>query len=98
MYTVRRLPEFDAWFASVRDRMTSKRLLVRLRKLQLGNLGDHRPVGKGAIELREHFGPGWRLYCTRRGETVVVMFGGGDKSTQAADIATAQALVENLED
>jgi len=98
MVSVRRLPEFDAWFASVRDRMVRKRLLVRLRKLQLGNLGDYRAVGKGVLELREHFGPGWRLYCTRRGETVIVMLGGGDKATQVTDIATAKKLVETLED
>lgn len=55
-------------------------------------------VGNGVLELREHFGPGWRLYCTRRGKTVVVMLGGGDKSTQVTDIATVQALAQTLED
>ena len=98
MHVVRRLPEFDAWFATVRDSLTRKRLLVRLRKIQLGNLGDAKSVGKGVIELREHFGPGWRMYCSRRGKTVIVMLGGGDKSTQAADITAAQRLAESLED
>ena len=64
MFTVRSTPEFDAWLAGLRDGLTRKRLLVRLRKVQLGNLGDVTAVGAGVFEMREHFGPGWRMHDT----------------------------------
>ena len=48
--------------------------------------------------MREHFGPGWRMYCVQRGETLIVMLAGGDKSTQQADIRRAIALAKLLED
>jgi len=48
--------------------------------------------------MREHFGPGWRLYYVQRGEVVIIMLGGGDKSSQTADIAKAKNLADTLED
>ena len=57
-----------------------------------------KPVGDGVFEMREFFGPGWRLYFIERGGTVIVMMGGGDKSTQRADITAAKALAATLED
>jgi putative addiction module killer protein len=59
------------------------------RKAQLGNLGDVAPVGERVYEMREHFGPGWRMYFVQRDSTLLVMLGGGDKSTQQADISKA---------
>jgi len=64
----------------------------------MGNLGDVKPVGAGVVEMREHFGPGWRMYYIQRGETLIVMLGGGDKSTQSADIAKAVKLAATIED
>ncbi len=55
----------------------------------IGNLGDVKPVGDGISEMREHFGPGWRMYYIQRGEMLIVMLGGGDKTSQEADIAKA---------
>ncbi|MEI8325664.1 MAG: type II toxin-antitoxin system RelE/ParE family toxin [Betaproteobacteria bacterium] len=98
MFTLRTLPEFDAWLKGLRDGLTQRRLMVRLRKAQLGNLGDVRPVGAGVFEMREFFGPGWRMYYVQRGTQVIVMLGGGDKASQAADIAAAQRLATLLED
>ena len=98
MITVRTLPKFDAWLSGLRDGMTKRRLVVRLRKAQLGNLGDIKPVGDGIVEMREHFGPGWRMYYVQRDMTIIIMLGGGDKSSQAADIAEAKQLADSLED
>lgn len=56
------------------------------------------PVGEGVWEMREHFGPGWRMYYLWHRDILVVMFGGGDKRSQAADIATAIELARTLED
>jgi putative addiction module killer protein len=70
---------------------------LRLRKAEVGNLGDVKPVGDGVFEMREFFGPGWRMYYVLRGQVLVVMLGGGDKSTQQADIAAAVALSQMIE-
>jgi putative addiction module killer protein len=97
-YTVKVLDEFSNWLKALKDGTTRLRLSKRLRKAQLGNLGDVATVGEGVFEMREHFGPGWRMYYVLRGETLIVMLGGGDKSTQQADIRRAIALANSLED
>jgi putative addiction module killer protein len=96
MFTVKHTPQFDDWLGGLRDRQTRFRLLRRLEKAQRGLLGDVAPVGDGVHEMREFFGPGWRMYYIQRGEVLIVMLGGGDKSTQAADIAVAKALAFTL--
>lgn len=98
MFTIRRAPQFDTWLDGLRDGMTKWRMVARLRKAQMGNLGDVAPVGDGVSEMREHFGPGWRMYYVQRGVQLIVMLGGGDKSSQAADIAAAKRLAATLED
>jgi len=98
MFTVRRTKEFDAWFLGLRDGLTRARLAARLRKAQLGNLGDVKSVESGVYEMREDFGPGWRIYYVKRGRLLIVMLGGGDKSTQAKDIAKAVKLAAQIED
>ncbi len=95
-YTVKRLDEFSDWLKGLKDALTRQRLNKQLRKAQLGNLGDVEPVGEGVFEMREHFGPGWRMYYIQRGPILIVMLGGGDKSTQQADIAAAIALSKTL--
>ena len=97
-YTVKRLDEFSDWLKGLKDALTQQRLNKRLRKAQLGNLGDVEPVGEGVFEMREHFGSGWRMYYVQRGEVLIVMLGGGDKSTQQVDIRRATALAKCLED
>jgi putative addiction module killer protein len=98
MFTVRRTKEFDSWFLSLRDGVTRARLAARLRKAQLGNLGDVKSLESGVYEMREDVGPGWRLYYIKRGRLLIVMLGGGDKSTQAKDIAKAVKLAAQIED
>ncbi|MBI3149162.1 MAG: type II toxin-antitoxin system RelE/ParE family toxin [Betaproteobacteria bacterium] len=98
MFLLKRTDEFDAWLFALKDGVTHRRLLARLRKATLGNLGDVKPVGEGVFEMREHFGPGWRMYYLQRGAVLIVMLGGGDKSTQSADIAKAIQLAATLED
>lgn len=98
VYSIRRFPEFDAWLASLKDRVTRIRLSRRLEKAQRGNLGDVAPVGGGVSEMREDFGPGWRMYYVQRGPVLIVMLGGGDKSTQDKDIVAAKKLAVTIED
>ena len=97
MYTVKRTSEFASWLDGLEDHSTKLRLARRLERAQMGNLGDVKPVGHGVHEMREHFGPGWRMYYAKRGATLVVMLGGGDKSRQAAYIARAIKLAATLE-
>ncbi|MCP5245502.1 MAG: type II toxin-antitoxin system RelE/ParE family toxin [Burkholderiales bacterium] len=98
MYIIKQLPQFKAWLFGLKDGMARRRLARRLEKAQNGNLGDIRPVGNGVFEMREHFGPGWRMYYIQRGGILIVMLGGGDKSSQNEDIAKAQSLAASLED
>ena len=96
-YAVKHLEEFSDWRKGLKDGLTRQRLNKRLRKAQLGNLGDVESVGEGVYEMREHFGPGWRMY-DGTGDALIVMLGGGDKSTQQADINKAIDLAKSLED
>ena len=97
MYEIRTTEEFDGWLKSIRDSVTQKRLITRLRKVGLGSLGDVRPIANGIWEMREHFGVGWRMYYIQYGRMVFLMLGGGCKATQAADIKQVKRLLENLE-
>jgi putative addiction module killer protein len=98
MYVVKRTAEFDDWLRGIRDGITQKRLAMRLRRAQLGNLGDVKPIANSVFEMREHFGPGWRMYYLQRGSLLIVMLGGGDKDSQDRDIAAALKLAATLED
>lgn len=91
-------PTWDAWFAALRDVRARQRIALRLRSVQMGNLGDCKSVGGGVSELRVHYGPGYRVYFHRRGLEVIVLLCGGDKSGQQADIVKAQALAAALQE
>ena len=91
-------PPFERWLDGISDATTRRRLALRLRKASLGHLGDVKPVGRGVWEMRECFGPGWRMYYVRRGDTLIVMLGGGAKSTQSREIAKAMALADAVEE
>ena len=96
MNTIKRMPEFDRWLAGIRDGMTRIRLAKRLDKVQRGLLGDVAPVGESVMEMREFFGPGWRMYYVEQNGMLIVMLGGGDKSTQSDDISRAIALSKTI--
>ena len=98
MYMIKTLPEFDFWLDGIKDRMTRLRLARRLDRAANGNLGDTKPVGDGIYEMREFFGPGWRMYYVQRGDVLIVMLGGGNKSSQQADIAKVKQRSALLED
>ena len=96
MLEVRQTDVFAAWIADLRDREARARIVVRIRRLSLGNPGDVKPVGSGVSEMRIDYGPGYRVYFVRRGDTVVVLLCGGDKRTQDRDIARARELAREI--
>jgi|SRR5689334_16514133 len=90
--------EFDTWLSRVRDRVAATAITGRLRRAALGNLGNWRAVGGGISEMKIDVGKGYRVYFTQRGDVLVVILCGGDKSTQSEDIKRAKAIAKELED
>ena len=97
MIEVRQTTRFSTWLAGLRDERARARILKRMDRAQAGNLGDVAPVGSGVSEMRIFYGPGYRLYFVQRGNTVIVLLCGGDKSTQDADVEEAKSLAEGIE-
>lgn len=91
MLKVLQSSSFSTWLHEL-DASPRSRILVRIRRVEHGNFGDWKAVGEGISELRIDFGPGYRVYFARHGNTVVVLLAGGDKSTQAADIRRAKGI------
>lgn len=96
MIDIRQTVEYSRWYAKLRDLNAKARISIRLERVAFGNFGDAKPVGGGVQELRVDYGPGYRVYFTRRGDVVVILLCGGDKRTQDADIRRAQDLAKEL--
>lgn len=89
---------FRRWLDGLNDKRARVRIDDRLRRLAIGNAGDTRSVGDGLQELRLHFGPGYRIYYTWKDGLLIVLLTGGDKSSQARDIAKAKRLAKDADD
>lgn len=92
MLRVLRTAEFVDWLSDLRDVSARARIAKRIDRIAAGNLGDIKSVGDGVSELRFTFGPGYRVYYTRRGDIVVILLCGGDKGSQIRDIERAKAM------
>ncbi len=93
---IRRTDEFDKWLKKLRDGQARFKILTRISRLSFGNPGDVKPVGEGISEMRIPYGPGYRVYYTQRGDQIVILLIGGDKSSQDGDIAKAKELAAGL--
>ena len=96
MIEVRRAERFIVWLNGLRDARAVAKIAIRIKRMADGNFGDVAPVGDGVSELRIHYGPGYRVYFVQRGEVVVILLCGGDKSTQARDIAVARDMAREI--
>ena len=90
--------EFTDWLDALRDRNGRARIQARIERLASGNPGQHRNLKRGLSELKVNVGPGYRVYYTRRGNALILLLCGGDKSTQRSDIRVAYAMIDDLDE
>lgn len=97
MTVIQQTDTFSRWLRALRDLHARAGIVRRLSRAQAGNLGDVKSVGDGVSEMRVDVGPGYRLYFTRRGDALILLLCGGDKSSQARDIMLAKRLAGEIE-
>lgn len=98
MITVRETEEFQNWMRDLKDRKARLIINARIRRVSAGNFGNTKSVGDSVCELIIDFGPGYRVYYTRRGKEIVILLCAGDKSSQSSDIEAAKQIANNLEE
>lgn len=96
MIDVRQTERFSAWLNRLKDANAVARIAARIRRMQMGNPGDSKSVGRNVREMRIDHGPGYRIYYVQRGAQIVILLCGGDKRTQRQDIEQAQKLAETV--
>ncbi|MGS0741358.1 type II toxin-antitoxin system RelE/ParE family toxin [Glaciimonas sp. GG7] len=94
MIEIKQTETFRKWRMQLKDERVRCLIASRLDRLGFGHAGNVEPVGQGISGLRIHYGPGYRVYFHKRGNTIIVLLCGGDKSTQTKDIKTAKRLAE----
>ena len=92
MYRVEQTSTFARWIGKLRNLEAREQIDDRIKRLRHGYLGDAKSVGDGVLELRIHAGPGYRVYFTRRGDTLILLLCGGDKGSQRRDIERAKRI------
>jgi len=98
MFEVRTTIEFDNWLGSLKDRRDIFRISARIDRIEQGNLGDTKPIkGEDFSEFRFFFGAGYRIYYTKKGETIILLLVGGNKDTQQKDIEKARLVMNSLD-
>jgi len=95
---VEKTDEYREWIDKLKDRTARARILVRVDRLIDGNPGQHRDLTDGVSELKIDLGPGYRVYYTQRGDRLLLLLIGGDKSTQQKDITLAIHLARNFKE
>jgi putative addiction module killer protein len=95
---IEKTDEYSAWLDALKDRAGRARILVRVDRLIDGNPGLYRSLSDGVTELKIDYGPGYRVYYTQRGDRLLLLLIGGDKSSQPKDIKTAIRLAKNFKE
>ncbi len=95
---VEKTDAYRDWIDGLKDLAGRARVLMRVDRLIHGNPGVHRNLTEGVSELKVDVGPGYRVYYSQRGDRLLLLIAGGDKSTQSKDIARALELNRNFEE
>lgn len=93
MFIIQKTDTFDRWLLDLKDVRGKAKILARLKRAEQGNLGDFKSVGDGVSEMRINFGPGYRLYFSKRTNVLILILIGGDKSKQVRDIHHAKQIL-----
>jgi len=96
MYELKATEEFENWLSNLPDALIHSAVMTRLRRVKRGLLGDHRYISDGIFELRIFLGAGWRIYCKRQNQHIIVLLAGGSKRTQQQDIENAKTIALDL--
>lgn len=96
MFTTIPTTRFTEWLNGLKDRRVAAKVAARIVRVEAGNMGDVKSVGDKVSELRIAYGPGYRVYFTIKGEAVVILLVGGDKGSQARDIAAAKEMAAEI--
>jgi putative addiction module killer protein len=94
MVQIIRTEEYASWIRSLRDDRAKAKIALRVDRLAFGNTGDVKPVGGGLSEMRIDYGPGYRVYYGKHGDSIILLLCGGTKNGQSRDIKKAKALFE----
>ena len=96
MYQIERTVEFETWLDGLRDRTAQKRIVMRIRRIETGLLGDWKTLSDGVSEMRVDYGPGYRLYYTMREQVIIILLCGSEKRDQERAIKLAKRLAKTL--
>jgi len=98
MFEIRETDRFKTWLKNLKDRRAVIKIVARIRRIELGNLGDVKPVGENVSEMRIHYGPGYRIYFTRQGNRIIILLSAGTKKTQTQDIKAAMKMANEIKE
>jgi putative addiction module killer protein len=98
MFEILKTENYEKWFKKIKDQKTQSRIMNRLDSVKDGYFGDFKSVDEGVLELRFHFGAGYRIYFTVRKRQIIILLAGGHKTKQSQDIELAHKLAKNIED
>lgn len=96
MHIIQKTDLFENWLSSLNDFRAKAKILARLKRAELGNLGNWEFIGEGVSEMKIDYGPGYRLYFTRSKGVILILLCGGDKSSQSRDIRKAKQIILEL--
>jgi len=97
MYLIEKTVYFDKWLRKLKDNFAKSKILTRLKRLERGHFGDAKALKNKLHELKIDYGPGYRIYYTKKGDSIILLICGGDKSTQINDIDKAKEILKELE-
>ena len=87
---------YQKWFDSL-DPQAAAKVTVALARLELGNTSNIKWLD-GIGEYRINWGPGYRIYLAQFGKQLIILFGGGTKKKQQADIERAKGLYQEYKE